>query len=726
MAQANVKLIVDASNAQKALRGVQKQTDQLHKSFGGLRTAIAGIGFTLLAKQTISTTSNFQALQIRMKVLTSEFNEFAGAQELVRKAQDRFNLSIVEATRGITDIFARLRPLGVSLKEIETVFFGFNTIAKQAGLNATEASAAFTQLAQGLGSGRLQGDEFRSIAEQVPQLLKAISDETGIATGKLKDFASKGLLTSDIILRALAKSADEGKDKIEAIMAESPAEVFKEFSNAVLELQLTLGSKLLPAVLSITKALSSLVKGITKFVDSEGGKVTLAFIGIAAAIKGITVVSTALMVKIAALKANFLAMSMASAAASGSLSTTTTMAFAAAGGFTKAAAAATAFKLALAKTGIGLAVIGLGAFITKLLEANSAQQEFNDLIDQGTTAMLNQAIAERQKKITDLKNEVKEMNPLVKKLLDGLDTITGANIFGQQIGQSKQFKEIRNLEKEIAELEGAIPNAEARDLAKEFEKVKNAAVEKNKELQKMLERSKIETEEGKKQFDLEQRRLELIEKFGEKKAAIILKQEEENRKLERGVEILKKQEELAKKLEEEFKKIGESISEGVTDALTDAVMGTKSLAQAARALLNDIARSFIRLGINQAIGGLFNFGSVPAVGNPTTQQLVDADNLRYGATFPAGSFANGGRPPVGRASLVGEKGAELFVPDRAGTIIPNNKLGGTTNNIVVNVNMEGGVDAQGGEEEGRQLGRLIAVAVQSEIIQQKRAGGLLA
>ena len=40
--------------------------------------------------------------------------------------------------------------------------------------------------------------------------------------------------------------------------------------------------------------------------------------------------------------------------------------------------------------------------------------------------------------------------------------------------------------------------------------------------------------------------------------------------------------------------------------------------------------------------------------------------------------------------------------------------------------MEGGVDTQGGEQEGRELGRLIAVAVQSEIIQQKRAGGLLA
>ena len=722
MAQANVKLIVDASNAQRALRGVQKQTNQLQQSFGGLRTAIAGIGFTLLAKQTISTTSNFQALQIRMKVLTSEFNEFAGAQELVRKAQDKFNLSIVEATKGITDIFARLRPLGISLKDIETVFMGFNTIAKEAGLNATEASAAFTQLAQGLGSGRLQGDEFRSIAEQVPQLLKAISDETGIATGKLKDFASKGLLTTDVILRALAKSADEGADKIEKIMAESPAETFKEFSNAVLELQLTLGSKLLPAVLNVTKALSSLVKGITRFIDSEGGKVTLAFIGIAAAIKGITVVSTALMVKIAALKANFLAMSMASAVASGNLSTTTTMAFATAGGFTKAAAAATAFKLALAKTGIGLAVVGLGMLVTKLLEARNAQMDFNDLVNEGTTAMINQAIATRKKEIDELKESIKDVNPL----MDALNQSAIANPFGLMTrGTEKIQKDIEKIQEEITELEGGLPNAEARELAIEFERVKKSLVDKNKELEKIIERSKIETEEGKKQFDLETRRAELIEKFGEEKAAIILKEEELNRKLEKGVEVLKKQEALAKKLDEEFKKIGQAISEGVTDALTDAVMGTKSLAQAARALLNDIARSLIRLGINQFIGGLFNFGNVPSVGDSVP--LVTDTNLSntFVPSLSGAGFANGGRPPVGQASLVGEKGAELFVPSRAGTIIPNNKLGGVTNNIVVNVNMEGGVDAQGGEEEGRQLGRLIAVAVQSEIIQQKIAGVLL-
>ena len=92
-----------------------------------------------------------------------------------------------------------------------------------------------------------------------------------------------------------------------------------------------------------------------------------------------------------------------------------------------------------------------------------------------------------------------------------------------------------------------------------------------------------------------------------------------------------------------------------------------------------------------------------------------------------GFFANGGRPPVGKPSIVGERGPELFVPNSAGTIIPNHELGGMggSTNIVVNVDASGS-SVEGDEQRGKELGRLISVAVQSEILQQKRPGGLLA
>ena len=66
----------------------------------------------------------------------------------------------------------------------------------------------------------------------------------------------------------------------------------------------------------------------------------------------------------------------------------------------------------------------------------------------------------------------------------------------------------------------------------------------------------------------------------------------------------------------------------------------------------------------------------------------------------------------------------MFTPGSSGMITPNHALGGGTN-VVVNVDASGS-SVEGDEDRGRELGRLISVAVQSELVQQKRPGGLLA
>ncbi len=152
-----------------------------------------------------------------------------------------------------------------------------------------------------------------------------------------------------------------------------------------------------------------------------------------------------------------------------------------------------------------------------------------------------------------------------------------------------------------------------------------------------------------------------------------------------------------------FEQIGDSIATGVSDALVGAILHAKSLGEAAKGILNDIASQLLRLGINTALGAIFGgpFASLPG-------------------------FAKGGRPPVGRASIVGEKGPELFVPSTAGTIIPNHSLGGgVTNNIVVNVDASGS-NVEGDERQSRELGLVLSTAIQAQLIQEKRPGGLLA
>ena len=62
MAQANVKLTVDATSATRALKGVQTQTTKLQNAFGGLKTAIAGIGIGLIARNAVKAATDFEKL----------------------------------------------------------------------------------------------------------------------------------------------------------------------------------------------------------------------------------------------------------------------------------------------------------------------------------------------------------------------------------------------------------------------------------------------------------------------------------------------------------------------------------------------------------------------------------------------------------------------------------------------------------------------------------------
>jgi len=156
-------------------------------------------------------------------------------------------------------------------------------------------------------------------------------------------------------------------------------------------------------------------------------------------------------------------------------------------------------------------------------------------------------------------------------------------------------------------------------------------------------------------------------------------------------------------LKTNFEIIGESIASGVSDNLTAAIQGTKTLGDAAKSILNDLSSSLIRLGVNTLLSKIPGFGGLPILG----------------------TRSKGGPVRTGGSFIVGEKGPELFVPKRSGTIIPNDKLaGGGSTNISVNVDASGS-SVQSNEQQGKELGRVISAAIQSELIKQRRPGGLL-
>jgi hypothetical protein len=158
----------------------------------------------------------------------------------------------------------------------------------------------------------------------------------------------------------------------------------------------------------------------------------------------------------------------------------------------------------------------------------------------------------------------------------------------------------------------------------------------------------------------------------------------------------------AKALVEPFKQVANMIQIEMGNGIKDLIKGTRTLGD----VLNNVLNKMIDGFLNLALFGNFGGGSI-------TGGLL-------GAIFKA----DGGSVKAGGSYIVGERGPELFSPGVSGTITPNHALGGSTN-VVVNVDASGS-SVEGDEAQGRELGRLISVAVQSEIVQQQRPGGLLA
>lgn len=178
---------------------------------------------------------------------------------------------------------------------------------------------------------------------------------------------------------------------------------------------------------------------------------------------------------------------------------------------------------------------------------------------------------------------------------------------------------------------------------------------------------------------------------------------------EEGLELTKKTTTETDKVTEAFQRLNETIRNDIKEGIKGLIKGTSTLGD----LLNNVADRFLDLALNQAL-----------FGNAAGEFTKGKGGGIFGAI--AGIFkANGGPVRGGSSYVVGEKGPELFTPGRSGAITPNNKLGGGgSTSVVVNVDASGS-DVQGDDSGAKELGALISVAVQGELVKQQRPGGLL-
>ena len=185
------------------------------KGFAGAYLGIQGLNKLTQLSDTMAQTT------ARLNLLTNYLAEETEA------LNDRIYASAMRSRMAYQDVAANISKLGIlagkaftSNDEIIAFTELMNKNFKIGGASIQEQSSAMYQLTQAMASGRLQGDEYRSIIENAPLLSSSIEDymvNVQKAEGTMKDWASEGLLTADVIKAAMFSSADEVEERFKSM-----------------------------------------------------------------------------------------------------------------------------------------------------------------------------------------------------------------------------------------------------------------------------------------------------------------------------------------------------------------------------------------------------------------------------------------------------------------------------------------------------------------------------
>jgi tape measure domain-containing protein len=238
-----------SAKAQPAMRGLASASDAAVRSFGALGNSLGSTGsaFVSVAGRAGGAAAAIAAVAVGAAAAGSAVAR-AGDQATESLARLQAATGSVGAAEKVyQNLFALSQQTGVAISESANAFARFAIAAREigatndqvlalvrtvqqagiiAGASTAETSATVMQLGQALASGRLQGDELRSVLENMPTLAEALARELGASVGELRKMGEAGKLTADVVMPALIRAGQS----LNAEFEKMPATMGRAFS----------------------------------------------------------------------------------------------------------------------------------------------------------------------------------------------------------------------------------------------------------------------------------------------------------------------------------------------------------------------------------------------------------------------------------------------------------------------------------------------------------------
>lgn len=225
------------TDAARAAEQASNSGDRLMGTLKGILGAFSAIG---AVKWLANTSDAMTSINARLELMTGNAEAAAAAQNEIYAAAQRSRGAYTEMANLVSQL-GMMAPEAFSdasgnLNTGELVAFA-EQLQKQmtiSGASGQSAAAAMVQLTQGLSSGTLRGEELNSVLEQTPMIAKTIAEYMGVSTGEMRELASEGAITADVVKNAILGAAEETNAAF-ASMPMTWAQVWTSMQNVALQ-----------------------------------------------------------------------------------------------------------------------------------------------------------------------------------------------------------------------------------------------------------------------------------------------------------------------------------------------------------------------------------------------------------------------------------------------------------------------------------------------------------
>ena len=201
------------------LRNNIERNRSLSSSAMGAASGVRQLAAALLGIQgvrgLVTLADNLTSITARLDMMNDGLQTTAELNQMIMDSANRTGGAYQETA----DLVGKLGVLAGNAfsSSAETVAFAeqVNKLMAIAGTSTYGAAAAMLQLTQAMSSGVLRGEELNSVLEQAPTIAQAIAEYLGVNVGQLREMASEGQITADVVKTALLSMADETNAKFE-------------------------------------------------------------------------------------------------------------------------------------------------------------------------------------------------------------------------------------------------------------------------------------------------------------------------------------------------------------------------------------------------------------------------------------------------------------------------------------------------------------------------------